>query len=105
MVFGLFGGKNVDIVIDLDRNDQPYAPGETVTARIHLTSEKEVKSREVRAGLIVQHRYKAIHRSTSTNDNDNDSEVWETTEDWLHRESLAGEGGVKSGQDQVYQFN
>jgi hypothetical protein len=106
MVFGLFGGNNVDISIDLDRNNQPYAPGDTVTAKIQLRSDKEVKAREVRAGLIVQHRYKAIHRSrSSSNDNDTDSEVWETAEDWLYRESLAGEGGVKSGQDHAYIFN
>jgi hypothetical protein len=40
MVFGLFGGKSVEIAIQLDRPDRVYAVGDTVHAEIHLAAEK-----------------------------------------------------------------
>ena len=60
MVFGLFGGKAAEISIGLDRADGTYAVGDTVGAQIVLANAKGGKVREVRAGLVRQHRYQTL---------------------------------------------
>ena len=60
MVFGWFGGKGIDISIGLDRQDAVYAVGDTVRTMITLAAERGGKVREVRAGLVRQHRFQVV---------------------------------------------
>jgi hypothetical protein len=102
MVFGLFGGKAAEISIALDRADGTYALGDTVGAQIVLANAKGGKVREVRAGLVRQHRYQTIQRSRDNDGDYRDSYVWETKETWVTRETLATEGQLSA--DDTYHF-
>lgn len=101
MVFGMFGGKGVEISIGLDRADGTYAVGDTVGAQITLAG-KGGKVREVRAGLVRHHRYQTIQRTRHNDGDYRDSYVWETKETWVARETLATEGELSA--DDTYQF-
>jgi hypothetical protein len=107
MAFGLFGGKDVGITIDVEDGDRTFRPGDTVNVRIGLSSSKGVKAREVRAGLVLHHRYQEIERATRTNRDSGPeySKTWKTSEDWLHRESLLGVGGAEGSLERGYQFS
>lgn len=102
MVFGMFGGKGVDISIALDRADGTYAVGDTVGAQIVLANAKGGKVREVRAGLVRQHRFQKVDQRRDNNGNYSDYYVWETKEAWVSREVLAAEGELKA--DDTYHF-
>ena len=102
MVCGMFGGKGVDISITLDRADGTYAIGDTVGAQIVLANAKGGKVREVRAGLVRQHRFQKVDQRRDNNGNYSDHYVWETKEAWVSREVLATEGELKS--DDTYHF-
>ena len=96
MVFGMFGGKGIDISIGLDRANGTYAVGDTVGAQIVLANAKGGKVREVRAGLVRQHRFQKIDQTRDSNGNYSDTYVWETNETWITREVLANEGELKA---------
>ena len=98
MVFGLFGGKAAEISIGLDRADGTYAVGDTVGAQIVLANAKGGKVREIRAGLVRQHRYQTLERRQGS-----DTYVWQTKETWVTRETLATEGQLTA--DDTYQFS
>jgi hypothetical protein len=102
MVFGFFGGKAAEISIGLDHADGTYAVGETVGAQIILANAKGTKVREVRAGLVRQHRYQTIERRRDNNGNYSDTQVWQTRETWVTRETLASEGTLSD--DDTYHF-
>jgi hypothetical protein len=104
MVFGLFGGKDVEIGIELDRGDGAYAAGETVGANIRLATGKGGKVREVRAGLVRKDRYQAIERRRDSDGDWRDYEVWKERETWVTREALANEGALAAGADEAYRF-
>lgn len=105
MVFGLFGGKGVEITIDLDRPDGRYAPGDVVGANITLAAEKGGKVREVRAGLVLQHRYQVIDQRRDSDGDWRDSYEWRTNENWIGREALAPEGSLPSGYKETRRFD
>jgi hypothetical protein len=92
MVFGFFGGKRVDISIQLDRPDGVYAVGDTVGAQIALAAENAGRVREVRAGLVLQHRYQIIDRTRDSDGDYSDTHQWRARETWVGRELLATEG-------------
>jgi len=94
MVFGLFGGGNLDVSIELDRPDGAYAPGDTVVARIAVAATKGGKVRELRAGLVMQHKYQVIVHRRNSNGNWSNSNEWRTNEVWVTREVLAAEGAI-----------
>jgi hypothetical protein len=66
MVFGVFGGKSVEISIGLDRADGTYAIGDTVGAQIVLANASGGKVREVRAGPQRVNRLDMGSRSGSS---------------------------------------
>ena len=103
MVFGMFGGKGVEISIALDRADGTYAVGDTVGAQIVLANAKGGKVREVRAGLVRQHRFQTIEQRRDNDGDYRDTYVWQTKETWVTREILASEGELKS--DDTYQYH
>src|SRR5215212_10698355 len=103
MVFDLFGGKGVDISIQLDREDGVYAAGDTVSAQIILANAKGGNVREVRAGLVRQHKCQKIDRTRDSDGDYSDSYIWHTNETWVSREVLANEG--KLSGDQTYRFD
>jgi hypothetical protein len=98
MVFGLFGGKGVDISIQLDRPDGVYAVGETVRTRISLAAEKAGNVREVRAGLVRQHRFQKIEQRRDSDGDYQDSYQWQTNETWVTREALATQGELSANK-------
>lgn len=102
MVFGMFGGKDVEITIGLDHPDGTYALGDTVGAQIVLANAKGGKVREVRAGLVRQHRYQVIDQRRDSDGDYRDYYEWKTDETWVTRETLATEGELKA--DDTYQF-
>lgn len=103
MVFGFFGGKGAEISIQLDRPDGVYAVGDTVNARISLAAEGAGRVREVRAGLVRQHRYQVIDRRRDNDGDYRDSYEWRTQETWVSRETLAAEGTLSANDS--FQFS
>src|SRR5688572_9650847 len=102
MVFGMFGGKSIDISIALDRANGTYAIGDTVGAQVILANAKGSKVREVRAGLVRRHRYQTIEQQRDNSGNYRDTYVWQTKETWVSREILASEGTLEA--DDTYHF-
>jgi len=96
MVFGLFGGKQIDISIQLDRPDGAYAAGDTVVAQMSLAAEKAGPVREVRAGLVREHRYQIVDRRRDSDGDYQDNYEWRTVETWITREALAAEGELSA---------
>ena len=94
MVFGMFGGKAVEISVALDRADGTYPVGDTVRAQIVLANAKGSKVREVRAGLVRQHQIRTIQRQRNSNGSYSNTYVWQTKETWITREVLASEGAL-----------
>ena len=103
MVFGLFGGKSVGISIELDRPDGVYAVGDTVGAQITLNAEKAGNVREVRAGLVCEHRYQVIDRTRDSDGDYRDNHQWRTSERWVTRETLANKGALSAND--TYRFD
>ncbi len=104
----IFGGEKVGIVLELDRPEGPYYPGDPVHLNIHLESEKDLKVQELRASLIFWERYqyttthttgygKSRSRSTRTH--------WGTATRVLHKEKLLGEGTIPAGFHQTYSLD
>ena len=104
MVFGLFGGKAFEITIELDRPEGTYAPGDIVGANITLAAEKGGKVREVRAGLVLQHRYQIIDQRRDNDGDWRDYYEWRTNENWIGREALVPEGSLPSGFKETRRF-
>src|SRR3954467_1596475 len=97
MVFGLFGGGDVQIGVDVDERAGGFGPGDTLEARITLDAGKGLKAREVRAGLVIVERYET---TDEYRDNDGDGrtrDVWKSDETWVRREVLARDD-VPAGQ-------
>jgi hypothetical protein len=103
MVFGMFGGKGVEISIELDRSDGVYAIGDTVAAQFTLASAKGGKVREVRAGLVGQHRYQVIDNRLDSDGRYRDFYEWKTNETWVTRQVLATEGDLSAND--TYRFD
>jgi hypothetical protein len=64
-----------------------------------------MKAREVRAGLVLWERYQKIDVRTDNDGRDDQRYVWQTDEEWLHREALLEDEGVPSGFNQTYSFS
>jgi hypothetical protein len=103
MLGRLFGGGEVDITVEVDR-DGPYAPGEVVQASITLNAPKGAKCREVRAGLVRWHHYQTIDVSHDRDNNQRQSTVWRTDEDWLTREQVAKDRDLPSSYVETLNF-
>jgi hypothetical protein len=103
MVFGFFGGKGAEIAIQLDRTDGTYRLGQTVGAQITLKAENAGRVREVRAGLVLQHRYQVIDSRRDSDGDYTDTYQWRTNEQWVTREILANEGDLSA--DSTYRFD
>ena len=96
MVFGMFGGKGVGITIGLDRPDGVYAVGDTVGVQITLAAERAGNVREVRAGLVRQHRFQKLDNQRDNDGNYRDVYQWQTNETWVTREVLATQGELSA---------
>ena len=100
MAAALFGGDKVQVHIELDRPQGPYYPGDVLHAVVTIQSRKQVKVREVRAGLVFWERY-----AYETRDLDGDrSTSWATGELVVAKEVLVGEGTVPAGFNQSFRL-
>jgi hypothetical protein len=104
MGFGLFGGKGVDISVGVDRPDGVYAVGDTVGAQITLAAEKAGNVREVRAGLVRQHRFQTIDRQRDSDGDYRDVYQWQTRETWVTREVLANQGELSANDTHRFEW-
>jgi Arrestin (or S-antigen), N-terminal domain/SpoOM protein len=104
MVFGWFGGKGIDISIGLDRQDAVYAVGDTVRTMITLAAERGGKVREVRAGLVRQHRFQVVSQQRDSGGDYQDNFVWRTNETWVHREVLAASGDLSANDSFKFEW-
>ena len=101
MVLGFLKGEKVDIGIQIDRPGKPYYPGDVIHATISLRSTSKVKVREVFAGLVLWERYQY-----GTTDSEGDRTTsWATSEDFVIRETLAGEGEIPAGFSETYHLD
>jgi hypothetical protein len=53
MPIGFLKGNGASINIQLDRQEEPYYPGDPILVNISLLTEKELKIRQFRAGLLA----------------------------------------------------
>jgi hypothetical protein len=98
MAFGLFKGSSVNISLQVDRPAGPYYPGDIVHADITLEAEKDMRVREVRAGLVFWERYQWADSSAKGGT----SHHWSTDEMWVSQEILIPEGSIPGDLWQTY---
>ncbi len=100
MAFGFLKGDQVQVQIELDRPQGPYYPGEMLHAIVTIQNRKQLKVREVRAGLVFWERY-----AYETRDSEGDRTTsWATHEEWVARETLVGGGVVPAGFSQSFRL-
>lgn len=104
-MFRLFGGKNPEFTIQLDRADAVYFPGDTVRAVVTLTSAGESKFREISVGLVYQERFQVAEIAREqAGDQRTQTQEWRTEEQWAGKEIIARDGALNANFNQTYNF-
>lgn len=104
-MFRLFGGKNPEFTIQLDRADAVYFPGDTVRAVVTLTSAGETKFREISVGLLYQERFQTMETGREPDgDRRPPTHEWRTDEQWAGKEIIARDGALNANFNQTYNF-
>jgi hypothetical protein len=89
----------------VDRPTGPYYPGDVVHATITVAGEKDMKVREVRAGLVLCERYEYRERERDADGDYETNSHWATDEVWVAKEVLVTEGTIPSTFRKTYDFD
>jgi hypothetical protein len=98
MGFGLFGGGQAQISLEIDRPHAYYLPGDRLEARVTVEGEKDLDIQEGRAELICEETY--IYRYT---DSDGDSRKSKGKDQLVElKQSFLGQTKVAGGSVQTF---
>ena len=107
-MFNFLKGGKVNLSVAIDRPNGIYFPGETVHARVTLTSDKEAKFQEGRVALLYQEKfqYRSLQHSTDSDGHSETDEVyrWKTNNQEVARQVFLGEVNLAKGTAQTYDF-
>ncbi len=98
MVFGLFGGGQAQISLEIDRPHDYYLPGDHLEAKVTVEGEKDLDIQEGRAELLCEETY--IYRYI---DSDGDSRSHKVKDNLVElQQSFLGQTKVAGGSLQTF---
>lgn len=115
-MFDFLKGGKTSLKLTLDRpigpdglHIDPYFPGESVHARVTLTTENDVKIKEGRITLVYQEEYQYKHRHHSGTSHGHSTTTvataWATDEREANRQVFLGESKIPAGTSKIYEFD
>jgi len=115
-MFDFLKGGKTSVTLTLDRPISkeeppayPYYLGETVHARLVLTSEKNLKVQEGRIALVYHEEYQYRYRRHSTDSHGHSrttvTTAWATDEREANRQVFLGETTIPAGTTQTHEFD
>jgi hypothetical protein len=108
-MFDFLKGGKVNLDVTLDRPSGIYYPGETIHARVSLTSDKELKFQEGRVALLYQEKYQIRETRHSTNSRGQSHTTvvlrWKTNDQEASRQVFLGETILPEGSARIFEFD
>jgi hypothetical protein len=108
-MFNFLKGGKVNLSVAIDRPSGIYFPGETVHAKISLSSDKELKFQEGRVALLYQekYQYRTTRQKTDSQGHRHteDDFRWQTNDQEVARQVFLGETILPQGSSQNFEFD
>ena len=90
MPIGFLQGNGASINIQLDRREEPYCPGDPILVDISLQTEKELKTRQFRVGLLAWEQF-------TQEDSEGDETTRSTINEYIEEKILLDNEILQSG--------
>ncbi|MBI4788989.1 MAG: sporulation protein [Chloroflexi bacterium] len=107
-MFDFLKGGKARVTLELERTGAGYYPGETVRAKVTVVGEKDLKIQQGRVTLVYKEEYQYRHETERTDSDGRrerrEAHTWQTDEIEVQKKVFLGEGTIKAGAQQSFEF-